>query len=179
MRKKGKIVVSLPMSIDGYVQELDTEYEWLTEGEHLEQVPNKWDWNKFLKDIDVVVTGKSTFNDKMCEMFKEKETYVSMLDPIKDYDKVHFISKDIVKSTIREQRKNKNVLLFGTGILIDRFLKDDLIDEFIIGMVPVIAGSGKPVFLPNNPEIQLNLKNYYLNGEVMILRYTRKTHQRF
>ncbi|NTW71779.1 MAG: dihydrofolate reductase family protein, partial [Eubacteriaceae bacterium] len=82
---------------------------------------------------------------------------------------------DICRSIIDEKQKDgKDIYLFGGGILVDNFIKSDMIDEYIIGIVPTILGTGKPLFLGNNPTIKFNLDSYTLDSGIMVLHYSKR-----
>ena len=51
--------------------------------------------------------------------------------------------------------QGKDIWLVGGGILIDQFIKKDLIDKYIITIIPTILGDGIPLFKGENPEIRL------------------------
>lgn len=62
----------------------------------------------------------------------------------------------------------------GGGGLVDPFIKADLVDEYIIGIIPIILGKGRPLFLRDNPTINLTLKDYSVSEGITVLKYTRQ-----
>ncbi len=62
----------------------------------------------------------------------------------------------------------------GAGIL-DAFMKENLIDEYIITVTPHILGSGIPLFKEKNPQIELKLINTQRFGQMVQLHYKVKT----
>ena len=91
-----------------------------------------------------------------------------------DTDKIHFISNDVVTTILNEKKSGKNIYLFGGGISIDSFIKRDIIDEYRIGIIPVILGKGRPLFLKDNPTISLHLESYALSDGVITMNYTKR-----
>lgn len=73
----------------------------------------------------------------------------------------------------RKRKKGKDIFLFGGGGLADNFIKSNIIDEYIIGIIPTILGKGRPLFLENNPKIDLHLDQYIMDKGVVILRYSK------
>ena len=53
--------------------------------------------------------------------------------------------------------------------MVDHFLKADIIDEYIIGIIPTILGKGRPLFLGNNPKIDLSLQYYTVEDGIVIM----------
>lgn len=64
-------------------------------------------------------------------------------------ENIHFISDNIIEtlSDIKKQ-KGKDIWLVGGGEIISILLDNDLIDEMIITLIPIILGLGIPLF-PN------------------------------
>jgi len=58
-----------------------------------------------------------------------------------------------------KEKMGKDIWLVGGGKLIDAFIKKDVIDRYIITVLPTILGKGIPLFLDNNHTIDLNLLN--------------------
>ena len=141
-----KIILNLAMSIDGYIADEDGGFDWIVgDGDSSLNTNNKWDFNKFLENIDVVVMGKKCYDSNFHNDYKNKKVYVATSKELEDYDNIHFINGDIVKVIEEErQKEGKDIYLFGGGIVIDNFIKADVIDEYIIGVIPTILGKGIP-----------------------------------
>ncbi|RDY29420.1 dihydrofolate reductase [Romboutsia weinsteinii] len=173
---KRKIILNLAISLDGYIAREDGSYDWIVgHGDNKLDTEAKWDFNKFLEDIDVVVMGRTCYDQNMHEEFKNKKVYVATSKKMKDYDNIKFVNEDIV-GTIEKELKNdgKDVFLFGGGVVIDSFMKADVIDEYIVGIIPTILGEGKPLFLGNNHMINLRLDEQIVEDGIVILKYSRR-----
>ena len=132
----------------------------------------QWDYNKFLDRIDTVVMGKNCYDQKFYEEFKRKTVFVATSKSMDDYENINFINGDICKVILDEKKKEgKDIFLFGGGILIDSFIKADIIDEFIVGIIPTVLGKGIPLFWGNNPTVKLKLEEYYIDNGVTVLCY--------
>lgn len=171
-----KIILNLAMSIDGYIADVDGGFEWIVgDGDSSLNTNNKWDFSKFLENIDVVVMGKTCYDSNFHNDYKNKKVYVATSKELEDYDNIHFINGDIVKVIEEErQKEGKDIYLFGGGIVIDNFIKADVIDEYIIGVIPTILGKGIPLFPGNNPKIDLHLEEYFVEDGIMIMRYSKR-----
>lgn len=171
-----KIILNLAISIDGYIASEDGSFDWIVgDGDDTLNTDKKWDFGEFLENIDVVVMGKKCYDQNFHKDYENKKVYVATSEKLKNYDNVHFINGDIVK-VIEEERKNegKDIFLFGGGSLVDNFIKSDVIDEYIVGIIPTILGKGRPLFLGNNPKIDLHLEEYLTDNGVVILRYSKR-----
>lgn len=170
-----KIILNLAISIDGYIASEDGGFEWIVgDGDKSLDTEKKWDFNGFLDTIDIVVMGKNCYDQNFHKDFKNKKVYVATSKNLKDYENIHFIKDDIVKIIEKERQTiEKNIFLFGGGKVIDPFIKADIIDEYVIGIIPTILGKGRKLFLENNPKIDLHLDEYITDEGVVILRYSK------
>lgn len=171
----GKIILNLAVSLDGYIADLDGGYDWIVgDGNSTLNTENKWSHDKFLENIDVVVMGKKCFDQDMHKEYQDKEVYIATSKKLEDFENYHFINGDIVKEIEKLKNKGKNIYLFGGGILIDSFVKADVIDEYVIGIIPTILGKGIKLFYDNNPKIDLNLEYYAVEDGIVIMKYSKR-----
>ena len=171
----GKIILNLAVSLDGYIADKDGGYSWIVgDGNFTLNTENKWSHDKFLENIDVVVMGKKCFDQDMHKEYQDKEVYIATSKKLEDFENYHFINGDIVKEIEKLKNKGKNIYLFGGGILIDSFVKADVIDEYVIGIIPTILGKGIKLFYDNNPKIDLNLEYYAVEDGIVIMKYSKR-----
>ena len=171
-----KIILNLAISVDGYIADNDDGYAWIQgDGKNVVHTNTVWSHQKFLENIDIVVMGQRCYELQMHLEYTNKQIYVMTSKDLKDYDNVHFISGDntmIIKEL--KEKTTGDIYLFGGGKSIDTFIKEDSIDEYIIGIIPIILGNGIPLFLGNNPTIPLTLKGYYIEDGVTVLHYLKR-----
>jgi len=177
---KRKIILNLAISLDGYIANKDGNFAWFKgDGDKSQDTKNQFSFPKFLKTVDTIVMGRKAYDDSYDiskEMFKSKKVYVVTHKELKNKkDNLEIISGDIVsKITKLKKEKGKNIWLFGGGVVIDPFIKANVIDEYIIGVIPIILGSGRPLFLENNPLIKLHLNESTSQEGIVILRYSKR-----
>jgi dihydrofolate reductase len=173
---KRKIILNLAISLDGYIASEDGGYDWIVgDGDNTLNTKDKLDFNKFLEGIDIVVMGKNCYDQNMHNEYKNKKVYVATSQKIQNQDNIHFISGDICKIIQEEKEKEgKDIYLFGGGVLIDSFIKADIVDEYIVGIIPIILGKGRPLFLENNPTIKLHLVEFIVENGITILKYVKR-----
>lgn len=82
------------------------------------------------------------------------------------------MNEDVVEFTkkLKEQEGSKIWMVGGASIL-DAFIKENLIDEYIISVTPHILGSGIPLFKGKNPHIDLILIDTKRFGQFVQLHY--------
>lgn len=172
----GKIILNLAISLDGYISDENGGYDWIVgDGNSKLNTENKSDFNKFLEGINVVVMGRNCYDQNMHNDFKNKEVYIATSESRADYENYHFIGGDICKTISDLKNQGKNIFLFGGGVVIDSFVKSDIIDEYIIGIIPTILGRGRKLFLENNPKIDLNLQEYSVEDGIIVMKYTKRS----
>lgn len=163
------VVLSAGISLDGYIARRDGSIDWLTPDPAL-------DFSVFFNAVDVAIMGRKTY-----DVFKKgpplkMETYVfSRTEPAGRRDGVEFMSGSAT-SLVRnlKARQGKHIWLAGGGELALDFLKEDLVDQIDLGVIPVLLGEGIPLFLSGFPQRNFKLagQRAFKNG-MLTVSYTR------
>ena len=171
----GKIILNLAISLDGYIADENGGFDWIVgDGNTTLNTDDKWDYGKFLEDIDVIVMGKNCYDQGFHKDFKGKDVYIASTKELNNYENYYFINGNIVNSISALKNQGKNIFLFGGGGVIDHFVKADVIDEYVIGIIPTILGKGRKLFLEDNPRIDLTLKYYSIEDGVIVMKYSKR-----
>jgi dihydrofolate reductase len=123
--------------------------------------------------------GNATFQEYhshpgFFDYYKGKEIYVFSRNPDLTHEKVTFIN-DTPEEFLREMKTDKDIWLLGGSKINTSFLEADLIDEYIISIVPVIIGKGIPLFAMSDYETQLKyMKTEALNSGIVNLHYRKQ-----
>lgn len=168
-----KVILNLAISLDGYIATEEGGFDWIVgDGDHRLDTDKNFDFEGFLETVDVMIMGRKAYDDCPLDPFKDKEILIASHKDYEDFDQVKFIKDDIIDYVKELLKKDgKNIYLFGGGVLIDHFIKAGIIDEYIIGIIPVILGKGRKLFLENNPMMPLKLHDYNIGEGVVILHY--------
>lgn len=145
-------------SVDGFIARLDDTFDFLDTGGN---APHGF--TEFFASIDVVVLGRRTFDvvRKMghFDLYRKKHVVVlssSRLElPASKVVKLEQMSgtpQEIVATL--EKRGFKHAYVDG-GITIQKFLAAGLIDAITVTRVPVLIGTGIPLFGPVPRDIPL------------------------
>lgn len=166
-----KIKCTLAMSLDGYIADEQGGYDWIMgDGNKVNDTEKKWDFESFMYDVDVVVMGRNCYDLNMHKEFLHKEVVVITSRQIED-DTVTFLNEDIL-SKLLEIKKTKKIYIFGGGILVSQLR--EIIDEYAIGIIPIILGKGIPLFHPDENRVKLNLKEIICEDGIIVLTYIKK-----
>jgi dihydrofolate reductase len=125
--------------------------------------------------------GRTTYEQVINELspgvwvYEGKKCYIATTKNDEPNHRVEFISEDITKfiKNLKKQQ-GKDIWLVGGGKLIDQFIKQNLVDKYIITIIPTILGAGIPLFLGGNPEIQLKLIGTKTNDGMVELMYVKR-----
>ena len=171
----GKIILSLAVSLDGYIASEDGTFDWIVgDGDNTLDTETKTDFNEFLENIDIVVMGGECYRQGFSKDYPNKTVYVATSKIEEDRDNIKFISGDIVEVLTKAKEKGEKIFLFGGGRTIAPFIQADVIDEYMVGIIPTILGSGRKLFLENNPAIPLHLDRYTVADGAMVMYYSKR-----
>lgn len=169
-----KIICNIAISLDGYIADEHDGYDWI-EGHHDPSLDSDfpYDYETFLDSIDVVVMGKRCFDLKMHEQFTH-HVMVLTHQPMQNQKQVTFISSNGMTALDDLKKQGKNVYVFGGGVLISSLLKHLLIDEFIIGIIPILIGTGVKLFHEGYPPQSLTLTGTKIEDGIVLLFYQKR-----
>ena len=169
-----KVVLGLGISLDGYIARPDGAVDFLF-------MPKDYSMGSFFAAIDTAVMGRKT-SDVALKMGggsyhgSGMKSYVfSHSRPPGERGGVTFVSESPKSFVVRlRKRSGKNIWLMGGGELARDFLKEDLVDELYIGMVPVLIGEGIPLFPRGFPQREFSLlENKTFSKGLIALKYAR------
>lgn len=171
-----KIILNMAMSLDGFIADNGGGFDWIYgDGKRALDTSEQWSYDGFLKKVDTVIMGKNCYKQNFHQAFSDKKIYIATSDVQEDTENLHFIQGDICKPIKEELKQDgKDIFMFGGGITIDSFIKENMIDEYVLSVIPIILGKGRPLFHPDNPRIRLFLDNCYINSGVTTLHYKKK-----
>lgn len=174
-----KIILNLAISLDGFIADINGGFNWIEgDGDSSGSTEKSFDFPEFVNTVDTIVMGSKAYEDcpkETIESFKEKKLLVATSRELKGDENVEFISGDICSEVLELRSEvGKDIWLFGGAGLTDAFIKADIIDEYIIGIIPIILGNGRPLFLGENPTIKLHLDECTVNEGITVLRYTKR-----
>ncbi|GKS14198.1 diacylglycerol kinase [Paenibacillus chitinolyticus] len=162
--------------MDGYIARENGAIDWLYE------VEGEGDngYSDFYETIDTVLMGNKTYEHtfELADQFPypDKKCYVFTRSEREPSPYVTFISGDIPEFIENlKDREGSKIWIVGGAEILDVLLKGDLVDEYIITIVPTILGKGIPLFKNDNPEKKLLLAMTKRYGQMIQLHYTVKS----
>lgn len=169
-----RIKLYIATSLDGFIAREDGSIDWLTEYDNNPETD--YGYSEFYASIGTVLMGRKTYEQVLGFgdwPYGEKKSYVftRQKEPLHLEKNVEFISGDIGKF-VRQLKENteEDIWLVGGSQLIKAFLEENLVEDFIVFVVPIILGSGIPLFDRIGKEIRLRTGKVerYENGLVRV-----------
>ena len=158
-----RIKLYIATSLDGFIAREDESIDWLTKYENNPETD--YGYSEFYESIGTVLMGRKTYEQVLGFgdwPYGEKKAYVftRQEEPLRREKNVEFISGDIGEFA-RQLKENteEDIWLVGGSQLIKVFLEQNLVQDLIIFVVPIILGSGIPLFDQIQKEIGLKLIN--------------------
>jgi dihydrofolate reductase len=149
-----KVIVYIATSLDGYIAQPNDELGFLS---CVEQEGEDYGYAAFVETVDAVLVGRKTY-DKVLSMgfdfpHADKDAYVITRTPRPSIGSVKFYTNDLKSLVARlKSEKGKHIFCDGGAEVIHELLKDDLVDEFIISVLPILVGNGTKLFKEGRPE---------------------------
>lgn len=154
-----KVILYIATSLDGYIAKPNDDLSFLSV---VEQEGQDYGYSDFVKTVDAVIVGRKTY-DKVISMgfdfpHADKDAYIITRTPRQNVGSVKFYSGDLKALVDKLKSENgKNIFCDGGAEIVHELLKENLIDEFIISVIPIIVGNGTKLFKDGRPELKLEL----------------------
>jgi len=157
---KRRVVLFIAMSLDGFIATKNNELDWLS----IVETPNEdYGYEKFIQGVDTVIMGRKTY-DKVLSFgvdfpHKGRKCYVITRTRTGIDNNVEYYSgnlKNLIEDLLNGE--GKNIFIDGGAEIVNDLLKVDMIDEFIISIIPIFLGSGIRLFKDGRLKQPLKLK---------------------
>lgn len=143
-----KVILYIACSIDGYIAKNNDDISFLS---MVEKEGEDYGYSSFIKEVDTVILGRKTY-DKVLTLVPDfphadKETFVITRTPKAQIGNVLFYTGEL-PSLIHDlkSRDGKNIFVDGGAKLVNELLKQSLIDEMVISIIPITLGDGIRLF---------------------------------
>jgi dihydrofolate reductase len=164
--------VFIATSVDGYIARRDGSIDWLAS---VEREGEDYGYKKFMDTVDTVVLGRNTYDFISREAswpFQGKRAVVLTHRPAAARHGESFFAGKAEQLVEQLQKKGAKSVYVDGGNAVRGFLAAGLIDQMTISVVPVVLGSGIPLFgegIKENPLV-LEESRAFSTG-LMQLRY--------
>lgn len=175
-----KVVLYIAMSLDGFIADESGKVDWLggqdPENQEMGSYPD------FIKTVDTVILGWKTYHQIVTELspdnwvYEGLKSYVITHRKANSTDEIVFTDTniDILIKELKEQ-KGKDIWICGGASIVNQLIKCDLIDRYMITVIPTILGKGIRLFEGDLPERKLNLISTVQYNGMTDLVYERRS----
>ena len=151
-----KLIMWNIITLDGYFEgnrNWDLPFNELIWGEELERLSLEQ-----LNSADYLVFGRVTYEGMAAYWSTAKGEIADLMNEIpklvfsKTLQTADWNNTTLIKENASDKIKKlkeeggRDMYVFGSSILSETFINDNLFDEYRIGIAPVILGSGRPLF---------------------------------
>jgi dihydrofolate reductase len=175
-----KVILYIATSVDGYIAKPNDDLSFLS---IVEQEGEDYGYQKFIESVDTVILGRKTYDWVMTQVPEfphvDKETFVITRTSRPSIGSTNFYTanlKDLIAKLKNE--KGKNIFIDGGAEIVNELLMENLIDELIISIIPIMVGDGIRLFKDGRPEQILELASVkHFEKGLTQLRYKRTINQ--
>jgi dihydrofolate reductase len=154
-----KTSVFIATSIDGFIAREKGSIDWLSGGR---KSGEDYGYKEFINSVDAIVMGRNTYEQVLSFSswpYGKKPVVIMSTRKVNIPEKIVktvFTMNATPKEVIRQlsERGYKHLFIDG-GKTIQGFLKEGLIQQLIITMVPILIGNGIPLFGSISHDVQL------------------------
>lgn len=147
------------MSVDGFIATKDDDLSWLS---IVEKEGEDYGYHDLYKNVDTYIVGRATY-DVILKItggvFPQAETlkcFVITRQDIENRDGVEFFNGDIEQLISKlKSEDGKDIVCDGGGEIVKLLMDRNLIDEYIISVIPILLGDGKRLFIGGVDTINL------------------------
>ena len=168
-----KIILGLAVSLDGYIEGPNGEYDWCF-------TDQDYGMSEFFKRIDSMFIGRKSYEfvvnhgEEAMPGFPKLKEYV-FSTTLNEVRPGAFLIKNNLEQEIEKIKKEngKDIWLFGGASLTTSLLNLGMVDEIGLAVHPILLGSGKLLFNNLKKRMSLTLKDTktYSTG-LIYLTYT-------
>ena len=141
-----QVTLYIATSVDGYIADENGDVDWLDEFE----AGDSEGFDEFFERVDCLVMGATTYEQILGFddwPYADKPTYVfTHRDLSPATDAVEFVDQPAGEVSRSLRQEHDRIWLVGGATLVQAFLGEHEIDEFRLFFVPILLGSGIPLF---------------------------------
>lgn len=166
------------MSLDGFIATKDNDLSWLS---IVEKEGEDYGYADFTKDVDTYIVGRRTY-DTVLKLtngnFPQAGLYkcyvITRKDRAKEND-ITFYNGDIENLITKlKSEKGKNIYCDGGAQIVKLLMDKNLIDEYIVSVIPILLGDGIRLFSGGINQIKLKTTSMkQFDTGLVQLRYVR------
>ena len=189
-----KIIVTMWMTLDGYIAGLNGEMDWI--GEIYDEAMGRYETD-LVSQADTLLLGRVTYQSfagswpsvpDNPNATEGEKIYARILNAMRKVvvsrtlESVDWNNSTLMKEVMPEeierlkQEPGRDIVIYGSASLVRALTNLGLIDEYQILVHPVILGAGKPLFqdIEDRVKLQLVSSKTHSSGVVLLTYQLRE-----
>jgi len=156
-----KLILYISCSLDGYIAKPGDDLDFLS---LVQKEGEDYGYKEFATSVDTVILGRKTYdwvkNSGFDFPHRDKACYVITSQNMPIDGNIIFYKGDLT-SLIRDLKESqgKNIFCDGGSDIVNQLLKDKLLDEMILSIIPILVGDGVRLFKDIRPEQMVELQS--------------------
>jgi dihydrofolate reductase len=152
-----KVVLFIAMSLDGYIAKPGDDLSFLS---IVSEEGQDYGYSAFVDTIDTVIMGRKTYDWVMTQVpefpHAQLNSYIITRCSKESKGDIKFYSGDLKELiTGLKSKPGKDIFVDGGAEIVNELMKGDLIDEYVISIIPIMLGEGVRLFKSGRPEQML------------------------
>jgi len=175
---KRKVVVYIATSVDGFIAQEGDKLDFLS---LVEKEGEDYGYNQFIDTVSTVIVGRRTYNWVIQHVpvfpHSSKETFVITSEKRESEGNIQFYNQSpviLVKQLL--QNNGGTIFVDGGANVIHQLLDENLIDELILSVIPILVGKGTRLFQDRQQlnVLQLKSEKHFDKGLVQLHYVVKK-----
>jgi len=159
MPSNRKLILYIAASLDGYIAKPNDDLSFL---DAMQQEGEDYGYHDFIASIDTIIVGRKTYDWVMKQVpeypYQEQDVYVVTRAQKPKQGNIQFYSGELKELVFKlKTQAGKHIFCDGGSEIVNTLLREQLFDELIISVIPVILGDGIRLFQTGLPEQTLAL----------------------
>ena len=154
-----KVILYIACSLDGYIAKPNHNLDFLS---IVQQEGEDYGYANFVETVETIIMGRKTYDWVMSQVeefpHSNKQSFIITRAERPTQGNIVFYTDDLAKLIIGlKEKSGKNIFIDGGAETVNALLKEKLIDEIIISIIPILLGEGTRLFQEGFPEQGLQL----------------------
>jgi len=159
--------------MDGYLADRNHGLDWLDQTGSVEDTG----YEDFYQQMDVTIMGKRTFRmiehlDNAESIYPTTQNYVFTHSKSLSQKGFTPVSGDIA-AFVRQLGAGKNIWIVGGNTILAPLLEQDMVDQLVIQIAPVLLGGGVPLFTQKEAMRRYRLDKVSQYGQFAEMTYRK------
>jgi dihydrofolate reductase len=159
MASERKVIVYIAASLDGYIAGPDNSMEFLS---IVNEEGQDYGYFSFIESVDTAIMGRKTYDWVMTQVDEfphaAMDSFIITRTPRPSKGKLKYYSGELKTLILKlKSEEGKHIFIDGGAEIVNQLLKENLIDEIIVSVIPILLGNGVRLFQDGRPEQGIQL----------------------